>query len=534
MARSARSRSPLPPATPRSATGPHHAAPSPAWVSGVVGALFLAVYLAWAPHASGDRDSSEFTVVLATLGLAHPTGYPLYTVLGHAFVRVLHALGSDWAYAANAWSAVGGALAIGLWHAFGSRLLARAGVAWRPAAAVALLPAALFGLAPAWAAQVTVAEVNSWHGAWVAAACLFAWVTLCDLPARARDGAWRAGRAWGWALLVGLGVAHHATSVLVALPLTLALLVAAGRPRRALVLPALGALLVPVLAWSYVLYRSLHPAAEQWGSLGPGLRETWDHVTAAGYRHYLGRFAPSPAERLQLTREVWPVLVPALLAHGAWTLTARGPARVAARALLGAALLQVAYALFYGVSDPVPYFLPAQAIALFVLPAAVASLPVARRIGPALAAAAALLLLPLAWRWQVATIDQRLACEKADDYLLGMWRAVPLRHGWVLWDDDMCPRLVQYQLLAHAHAGLTVVRPLLLMDDGARALWTRRHGFDPLGGAPAPSDDAGDTPAGIEAFATTVGAGINRASRDSVIVFRPETGQLELLAKPAR
>ena len=37
-------------------------------------------------------------------------------LLGHLFVRIVHALGATWAYAANAWSAVGGAVAVYLLH----------------------------------------------------------------------------------------------------------------------------------------------------------------------------------------------------------------------------------------------------------------------------------------------------------------------------------------------------------------------------------------------------------------------------------
>ena len=53
----------------------------------------LALYLLFAPPVSGLGDSSEIALVLATNGVAHPTGYPLYTLLGHCFVALLHMLG---------------------------------------------------------------------------------------------------------------------------------------------------------------------------------------------------------------------------------------------------------------------------------------------------------------------------------------------------------------------------------------------------------------------------------------------------------
>src|SRR5262249_55005989 len=129
------------------------------------GLVALLVYLVITPHVSGDKDASEFTLVLATLGAAHPTGYPLYTLLGSLFVHIVHALGATWSFAANSWSAVGGAFSIGFFHALIVRLLppgtnpgARR---WIPLIAIAIL-----FLNPIWTVETTLAEVYSWHVAW--------------------------------------------------------------------------------------------------------------------------------------------------------------------------------------------------------------------------------------------------------------------------------------------------------------------------------------------------------------------------------
>jgi hypothetical protein len=509
------------------------ARPVPAWTSFAAGAAFLAVYLAWAPQVSGDGDSSEFTVVLATLGLAHPTGYAIYTVLGHGFVRALHACGANWAWAANAWSAVGGGVALGLWHAFGARLLRREGVGGTSASVVALLPAVAFGLNPVWTAETTLAEVNSWHLAWVAGTCLFALATLDALPVRRADPAWLARRAAAWGLLLGLGVAHHATSALVAIPLTIALLAAARPLRASWMAPVAVGALVPIVAWSYVFYRSVHPAAVQWGSLGPGLRETWNHVTAAGYRHYLGGFRPSPEQRAILASYVYPWLAPGLLAAALWPFAASRQPRGTRLALAAAALLQIAYVLCYGVADPATYFLPSLALGAFLLPAAAVALGPARRFARPLLASAGLGLGIAAWLWSGTALEQRTTYARLDDFLHTMWLAVPIQRGFVLWDDDMSYRLMQYQQLEHEKPALVVVRPLLLMDAGAREVFARRHGFDPLGGASPPRDDEADSPERIEEFARQIADGINRSTPDSVILFLPREPSLRLLTKPA-
>jgi hypothetical protein len=236
----------------------------------------------------------------------------------------------------------------------------------------------------------------------------------------------------------------------------------------------------------------------QWFSLGPGLLETWNHVSAAGYRHYLGGFHPSPDQQAALLSYVYPWLAAGLLALASWSSGRRGGSRGGRLALGAAALLQTAYAFGYGVADPAAYFLPPLALGLFVFPAAVAGAAPLRRLARPLIVAAALGLCAAAWPWSGTALEQRALYGKADEFLRTMWRAVPIRRGFVLWDDDQSYRLVQYQRLDHEQPGLVVVRPRLLMDSGARRLFALRHGFDPLGGAPPPDESEADSPGTIE------------------------------------
>ncbi|HVP15249.1 MAG TPA: DUF2723 domain-containing protein, partial [Terriglobales bacterium] len=137
-------------------------APPLAW-SAAVGAVFAAIYLALAPAVTGPKDSSEFTLALALGTAAHPTGYPLFILLGHPFVLVLHALGATWAYAANAWSAAGAGVAMGLLHALGARLVPPGvRLARSRRFALALIPVALFGTNPVWTLDAVMVEVYSW------------------------------------------------------------------------------------------------------------------------------------------------------------------------------------------------------------------------------------------------------------------------------------------------------------------------------------------------------------------------------------
>jgi hypothetical protein len=163
--------------------------------SALIGALAGGVYLVMCPHVSGDGDSSELTLVLALNGVAHPTGYPLYTVAGHYFALALHQIGVSWQFAANAWSALGGAIAIALMHAVSVRLVPPQSALAKFAPLLALCPIAIFMFNPWWTGVTTVAEVYSWHQAWVMAAIL-TFVTYVQRPFTAPPYVRHGGVCW--------------------------------------------------------------------------------------------------------------------------------------------------------------------------------------------------------------------------------------------------------------------------------------------------------------------------------------------------
>src|SRR5690349_10318515 len=86
-----------------------------AW-SAALGVAVFAYDAALAPHAIADGDAGELTRVLLTGGVAHPTGYAVFAAFGHVFVAALRAMGAGYAWAANLWAALGGAVAALLLH----------------------------------------------------------------------------------------------------------------------------------------------------------------------------------------------------------------------------------------------------------------------------------------------------------------------------------------------------------------------------------------------------------------------------------
>ncbi|MFB0545727.1 MAG: DUF2723 domain-containing protein, partial [Anaerolineae bacterium] len=111
--------------------------------------LSLVLYLrTLAPSVAAIFDDSlEFQLVCYELGIAHPTGYPLYTLLGKLFTLI--PLG-DVAYRVNLMSAFFAALTVALLY-----LVARK-IASRPPAVLAALSLAF---SPVFWSQAIIAEV---------------------------------------------------------------------------------------------------------------------------------------------------------------------------------------------------------------------------------------------------------------------------------------------------------------------------------------------------------------------------------------
>src|SRR5438046_4334192 len=90
----------------------------------VVAALSLGIY-AWALAPSiawgnGGADSGELAVAAYHLGVAHPTGYPLYVLAGFFFTHLF--IGTDPAWRLNLLSALSAAAAAGALAFTGRRL----------------------------------------------------------------------------------------------------------------------------------------------------------------------------------------------------------------------------------------------------------------------------------------------------------------------------------------------------------------------------------------------------------------------------
>lgn len=171
----------------------------PGLIAGLLTLACLGLYtLTLAPDVL-PADNGELQRIAAQLGVAHPPGFPLYTLLAHAITRL--PLGRTPAYAANFFAALSSATVVGLVYASIHRLT-RAPLA-ALAGGVALAGATTF-----WA-QATTANIRSLT-ALFAALVLYSLISLDALmgyTAPRRTTINRLVALTG--LTLGLGISHH-------------------------------------------------------------------------------------------------------------------------------------------------------------------------------------------------------------------------------------------------------------------------------------------------------------------------------------
>ncbi len=324
-----------------------------------VGVIFAALYAAFAAPGivALFDDTLEFQLVLPTAGIAHPTGYPLYTLLGFVWSRLLFPVG-EWAWRVNLLSALFAGAAVGVVCALTQRLARKqGGPAW--ASAVAGVCAALaFGLGATWWMQATVAEVYALHLLLVA---LILWLALRagDAPAARQPRL-----VIALAALCGLALTHHRTTVLLFPGLALYLLwsVPALRQPGRLWLLCAGALLLPLLLYAYIPLRAAMGVGDINGSYVATWQGFWDHVLARRYGAFFSAnvlsVARTPGDWLALAAAQMGLLVAALGLLGILLGLLRAAARPAWLLIALTLVANLLFALAYRVGDVEVFLLP--------------------------------------------------------------------------------------------------------------------------------------------------------------------------------
>ncbi len=291
----------------------------------------LATYVTTSSPTVGPVDSGELTLAAWGLDVAHPPGFPLYTLLGWLATRL--ALGSP-ARVVNILSAICAAAAAGAVGVVLTRFV--------PSSFACIAAALCFSLGRTPWSWATVAEVYALQNLLLAS-------SLALLAGRTSS---RARVLAGY--LVGLSLANHLGTAVSVLP-ALAVLT----PLAGLAIPA-GLVLLGLSSYAYVPARCVARPLFNWGNACTPQRFIW-HVTGKQYQVNLSL---DPAEMLHELGAFWSALIRqyppwllALVVVGALLFARRH--RRAAVALCVLVSGNVAYCATYSIGqDKDAYYMP--------------------------------------------------------------------------------------------------------------------------------------------------------------------------------
>lgn len=252
------------------------------WVAGIVFAVALGVYATTAARTVTLVDSGELILTAATLGVAHPPGFPLYTLVGFLWSQL--PVGSI-AFRLSLMSGFFAAVASALLALITTELLRRERMRLEIFAPLAVGLTAAFSLT-LWA-YATVAEVYTLNLALLAAVVflLLSWRRAREANEEKRARRMLIAAAFCYGLALGV---HHATVVLFFAGIAVFGLRTLGWQRlrvRELLAPALATL----AGLGIYLYLPLAAAREplfSWGDPST-FERLWRHVSAWQYQAYL-------------------------------------------------------------------------------------------------------------------------------------------------------------------------------------------------------------------------------------------------------
>lgn len=419
----------------------------------------LAPSLTW---ANGGSDSGELIAAAATLGIAHPPGYPTYLLLARLFQTLPY---GDLAWRTNLLSVAAALGTVACIYALVRLLTPTSG--WSSLAAA--LAALLFGCSPLFWSQSVIAEVYTLNTLFVALLLLFILLHIQHpQPVHVRYILLQG-------LLAGLALGNHVT---VALPVAAWLTVLAcctPPPQRLrLTLPGLAGLGFGLLIYLYLPLRAATHPAITWGNPA-----TWDGfwwVVSAHLYHPLA-FGLAP-EYLPGRVAAWATLLVqqfgwsgVVLGFVALVYTVQARAWMVITALL--AVLYSAFAITYDTADSAAYLLPVYLIFATWLGSGLAMLlNASARWQPHLTLAILVLLFPaLAWHLPAAAQYADASRDtRALNYMHSVLSAAPPGAIILTTSDRDTFALWYAQYALHLRPDLaTIAEPLL---DFA---WYREH-----------------------------------------------------------
>ena len=441
-----------------------------------VALVCFCVYLTTMCRTVSFIDAGELATVASLLGIAHPTGYPLFTLVAHCALWV--PIRGEEVFRLNVFSAVVVAAAVGVFFRVLLELsrMSQAhnrkdrGVdpQTKPATLLAAVIASLvFGLSSTVWDQSVAVEVYGLHLLLILLTTLF---FLRGIEESGRADREIPRRLFASAFFLGLSFSNHLTTLLI-VPALFYLYISThgiGRESAIRALQLFPIFCLGISPYLYLPIRSgVHPPLE-WGFPVEFERLIW-HVSGKQYRSWMFSSFDSAEKQLSYFFNHFPsefnwVLI-AVLLFGVWTCF--GLSRKIFWFLIVSLVGCLIYSINYDIHDIDSYFLLAYAVAgIFVFFGALGLLgflPVRRSTRSFVLVSLLLLALPV-----LQLLNNRKEVSEADNYLVADYthnifsntagNALILSYQW----DYFVASSLYFQLVRHERPDLAIVDKELL------------------------------------------------------------------------
>ncbi|MBU3741564.1 MAG: DUF2723 domain-containing protein [Candidatus Kapabacteria bacterium] len=422
-----------------------------------LGLVAAIVYLLTRVPGLYYTDTGELAAACATLGIAHPTGYPLFTLIGHAWTLL------PWA------SAITGLTIM-------NALVVAAGVTMLCLAAADMLRLAGFAQGrPTTFAAVAAVGLFAFGGiAWDSATAfevyglnilLLASTLFCTLRSSVDTT-----RARQWSVLAGihagLMLTNHVSSVFLMPGLLLLWIMTWPTPAERKTWKAVATVVIPAVAalalYAYLPLRSgQHPPID-WGGTHASWHHFWYHVRGTQFGVWLFSDADAAKRNLgivgQATADM--TLYVGLALFGAGLSVGLGKARRIGLGLLVIAMGNLGISLGYAIPDIESYFLPTLMVVSLFMAIGLRRLLDAQRLQQLAPAVLALPLISIGLGW---TDHDRSTHRGVESYTRWVMdnaepNAVIISHQW----DYFCSAFWYLQTVEGERPDITLVDKELL------------------------------------------------------------------------
>jgi hypothetical protein len=302
----------------------------------------------------GFTDSGELAAAAHVLGIAHPTGYPLYTIIAHVWSLISP---FSTVYDLNLLAGLFTALSVGIFSLILDDILAFFDGDFTHKSVISSCMALMFGFGSTVWSQGTALEVYSLQ--------LFLMMLIILFFLKAMKQGWMSSHLLVWSFLIGLSFTNHGTTILLAPAMILGYFAHWKDDRFSFskehfrgLLPLIPWFLLGLCVWIYLPLRSAQYPIINWGEV----HRNWDAFAyhAFGKQYQVWMFNDGTA------KENFPKFWQALTDMTSWILfipmiygiyVSFKKSKVLSIFLIALIIGNLIYSLNYGIHDIETYFL---------------------------------------------------------------------------------------------------------------------------------------------------------------------------------